>query len=154
MERFYRGYGYKLFPLSFKGGRAVFSWEPPSEEFISAALAPQGPDFCQCDFCGRQHFSADYQPSGPEDISYKDLLRLASRKRDQEFVASDESSLSVCHIDARNFVVGCPCNAARCYEVLLLGMRAVVADFFTRKAKLLHSEAEATLLAANSARGS
>lgn len=121
---------------------------PPSEEFVRAFVG-SGHCVCEC-ACGRVHFD----PTGNYDWEKGELEELERKiklKPDLYFAHND--SVEAMHIDGHAFVVGCPCNRARPYEVFIWDHKERIAEYLKAMWKLKLAEAEAASLAAKLIQG-
>ena len=106
------------------------SLSPPSETFESSVI-DGGHIVSTCEFCGRTFFEDDPDLDW-EDGEYEKLRQQAQQTPDL-FIAVD--SVHSGHIDGKEAVLGCPCNALRKYEDFIWGNRHVIAKYVAKRAK-------------------
>ncbi len=127
----------RLKPLRYERGQQwpVFCEKKPSEEFLKALEAGQGPSSATCNFCQRIFVSVDC------DTEFIPK---------QPYTQQPVSSLCVGYLDNRMFVFDCPCNAATIFEMLFWQHLPVIAPYSQARAQLLLESAQDKVVLANS----
>lgn len=116
--------------------KPIQSDTPPSDEFIRSFVHSGG---CRevCD-CGREHFSEDKSWTY-EEGELEDLLGRAAENPDA-FVSHGEFTIERMELGGRIFVVDCPCNSARPYEIFIWDNRSDIAKYLEERVKRMAQE--------------
>ena len=101
-----------------------------SDEFY-AALFHDGSIRRTC-HCGRTHF-ASWEGSFDEG-ELENLLSNAEREPDK-YINHPSTSISIAHIDGKEFVYECPCEGLERYETFIWTYREVILDYLTARHK-------------------
>ena len=122
--------------------KQIFSDRVPSDEFMRI-VTHTGSAIIECEFCGRVHFSPLATGLDEEDVQYLKELEAKSEKDPDAFViVTDADSIAWGHIDGKQAVWGCPCNAVRKYEDFVWGHRWLIADYLKMRAARMQEEAD------------
>lgn len=113
----------------------------PSEEFLHALELSHGGGGCraECEFCKR----VTYNPNGGWTWDEGELEDLDRRnEEDSDKCIAVDYAVPIAYLDGKQYVIGCPCNSARQYEVWIWSHGILIAEYLKLKAERIAGDAE------------
>lgn len=115
---------------------------PPSEEFIEAFRDNTAGLVRECGFCGRLYFGTN----GDYEKGEREGYEAEAKKNPDKFIAVEDFS-RVMTLSGKEWVLDCPCNAARPYEDFIWANRHQIVKYLQNR-NLQHLD-DATRLKVN-----
>ena len=101
-----------------------------SDEFFDA-LNHDG-SICRTCQCGRTHFASG---EGGFDEGELEKLQASAEKEPDKYIDHSDTSISIAHIDGKEFVYECPCEGLERYETFIWRNREVILNYLTARHK-------------------
>jgi hypothetical protein len=102
----------------------------PSEEFMEAIISGSSA-VADCNFCGTTYFDDDEALWTWDERELEELRKKSESS--SKYVLVDSVRFGV--LDGRQYVDGCPCNAASRYEDVFWDNRYAIVDYFAARTK-------------------